>query len=205
MNQTESTLNILLDSPQAELLCDENWIYTVDGLITPAECQRFIERTEAAGYSQAPITTGMGPVMAPHVRNNTRVMIDDRAVAASLWKRLRPWVPATLEGDDAVGLNERFRFYRYEEGQRFNWHLDGHYRRDHREASRLTVLLYLNGGCEGGATEFGSWHEIDPVRPAAGRMLVFQHRVEHRGAEVTRGRKYVMRTDVMYREPPLGL
>jgi hypothetical protein len=36
------------------------------------------------------------------------------------------------------------------------------------------------------------------VRPATGLALVFMHRQLHEGAEVVRGRKYVLRTDVMY-------
>ena len=74
-------------------------------------------------------------------------------------------------------------------------------------ASNLTVLLYLSGGFEGGATEFnfllsGRFDDNDPVVsvvPEAGMALVFAHRILHRGAPVVSGRKYVLRTDVMYR------
>jgi len=37
------------------------------------------------------------------------------------------------------------------------------------------------------------------VTPAAGKLLVFRHDILHQGAAVTSGRKYVLRSDVMYR------
>ena len=36
------------------------------------------------------------------------------------------------------------------------------------------------------------------VLPRTGSALIFTHPVLHEGCEVTRGRKYVLRTDVMY-------
>jgi hypothetical protein len=47
---------------------------------------------------------------------------------------------------------------------------------------------------EGGATQF-RW---ETVQPQAGMALVFPHRLSHQGTTVTRGTKYVLRTDVMY-------
>lgn len=58
----------------------------------------------------------------------------------------------------------------------------------------LTFMVYLNEDFEGGRTEFG-W---EVVAPATGTALVFPHRRRHRGAVVSAGRKYVLRTDVMY-------
>lgn len=92
-------------------------------------------------------------------------------------------------------LNERFRIYRYTEGQRFAWHRDGSFRRSTDEESYYTLMVYLNEGFEGGRTEFAD-HAV--VEPATGRALVFYHPLLHQGAPVVRGTKYVLRTDVMY-------
>ena len=40
------------------------------------------------------------------------------------------------------------------------------------------------------------------MTPERGKALVFYHRQLHEGMPVVRGRKYVLRTDVMYRPPP---
>ena len=135
--------------------------------------------------------------MRPDIRNNTRVILDDVPRAAALWARVAHLVPP-VERADAVGLNERFRFYRYDPGERFAPHTDGSFRRGNGEESLRTFMIYLNEGFAGGETSFG---ERDPMTivPKAGMALIFDHALLHEGAPVTRGRKYVLRSDVMYR------
>jgi len=170
-------------------------VFTVDDVLSASECDALMQATEAIGYGAAPITTAVGPIMAPDIRNNTRVMIDDRKRAAWLWPRLAPWIPKA-EGTELVGLNERFRYYRYQPGQFFNWHHDGAFRRTLREWSTLTLMVYLNGDMVGGHTEFQGGVS---VAPKSGMALVFDHGIRHRGAPVKTGTKYVLRTDVMVR------
>lgn len=57
--------------------------------------------------------------------------------------------------------------------------------------------MYLNGGFEGGATAFRESRASLLVTPERGKALVFYHRQLHEGLPVVRGRKYVLRTDVM--------
>lgn len=183
-------------------------IFTVRGFLTPDECAAEIARAEAAGFGDAPVNTLGGPVVNKRMRNNDRVMVDDPAAAAALWDRLRPFVPERLGSWQATGLNERLRYYRYDPGQRFHWHFDGYYERSPTEQSALTFMVYLNDGFAGGETQFrfrplgmlpdGGDDEFEVV-PEAGMALVFVHAVLHQGAEVTSGRKYVLRSDIMYR------
>jgi predicted 2-oxoglutarate/Fe(II)-dependent dioxygenase YbiX len=174
-------------------------IFVIRGFLTPEECAHFIERTEAAGYEGAPITTSVGFVMRKEVRNNGRVMLDDPELARRLWERARPLLPAEWFYWRAAGFNERFRFYRYDVGQRFAAHTDGYFERDNGERSHFTFMVYLNDGFTGGTTNF--YHGRSPLRvvPEAGMALVFAHKQLHDGAPVEKGRKYVLRTDVMYR------
>ena len=72
------------------------------------------------------------------------------------------------------------------------------------ERSQLTVMVYLNDDFTGGATRF---YHLDrtvrlSVQPERGTALVFVHRQLHEGSAVESGRKYVLRTDVMYTEAP---
>lgn len=116
------------------------------------------------------------------------------------------------------GLNERLRFLRYDSGMFFAPHKDGSYHRpDGTQQSMLTVMLYLNTcgqDYQGGMTRFvkGDTHGdslrgvVAPeaeaagvvVTPRAGDVLIFTHPVLHEGVRVLSGRKYVLRTDVMY-------
>jgi predicted 2-oxoglutarate/Fe(II)-dependent dioxygenase YbiX len=171
-------------------------LLTIPGFLGQKECSALIQSSEQHGYGAAPITTAVGFVMAPEVRNNTRVMLDQPEQAASLWSRLRQLdsLP-TIDGWRPVGLNERLRFYRYTRGQAFRWHRDGAYVRNATERSLLTFMIYLNQDFTGGETEF----EDERILPRTGDALVFTHGLRHQGAEVRRGTKYVLRSDVMYR------
>ncbi len=176
-------------------------VCTVSGFLTDAECAAWVAEGDATGWSTAPITTVAGPLLNPNVRNNARAMIEDPGHAATLFERIRPWLPATdaeREGWTPVGCNERFRLYRYDPGQAFDWHYDGHFARGSGERSFLTFMIYLSEGFEGGATEFADAGAVIPTR---GTALLFVHPILHRGAPVTAGRKYALRTDVMYRPP----
>lgn len=166
----------------------------VPDVLSPTECAGYIDRAEHLGFAAAPITTASGPVMRPDIRDNTRVMFDDVELAEAIWPRLAEALPTRI-GGRLFGLNERFRVYRYDPGQRFDWHRDGAYHRSARERSVLSLLIYLNDGMLGGATEFTH----DAVAPRAGAALAFAHPMLHRGAPVGAGRKYVLRTDVMAR------
>jgi hypothetical protein len=184
-------------------LTDE--IGTITGFLSATECDECIRWGEAIGFEEATVSTASGMVMMNRVRNNDRVMVDDHGRALALYQRLaahlaprfqRVWVP--------IGLNERLRLYRYNVGQQFEWHRDGYFRRSNDEWSLFTFMVYLNDGFEGGATSF-SVDEIGVapdgmlrITPAKGMALLFHHPVVHRGDPVTAGRKYVLRTDIMY-------
>lgn len=171
-------------------------VFTIADVFGAAECEAMIGRTERMGFQAAPITTGAGFVMRPEVRNNERAMFDDVELAADLFARIRAAVPARLYGRRPVGVNERFRCYRYTPGQRFKAHYDGAFQRNRSECSELTFMVYLNDGFTGGQTAF---HEFDvDVVPRPGMALLFQHQLLHEGCAVESGVKYVLRSDVMY-------
>ncbi len=172
-------------------------VWTTPPLLTPKECQAFIDRIEAMGFADAPITTAAGPVMRQDIRNNTRVMFDDPELARELYTRVLPHVPETLLHMKVVGTNERLRCYRYTPGQRFAPHYDGAFVRDEHERSLLTFMVYLNEDFEGGETNMLELGQS--IKPQTGMGLLFQHAILHEGAEVTRGTKYAVRSDVMYR------
>jgi prolyl 4-hydroxylase len=155
-------------------------VLTRDDVLSEPECAALVAETEAKGFDDAPITTPMGFLMVPEVRNNTRVMEDDEVRARWLWGRMRSCIPAEYRGA----------------GQYFEWHFDGPFRRSHEELSMLTLMVYLSDGFCGGSTEFAN---AAPVVPKRGMAVVFDHGVRHRGAPVLSGTKYVLRTDVMYR------
>merc|ERR1712150_80986 len=141
-------------------------------------------------------------------RNSKRCIWDSEVEADKMWQRIEAHVPQQFKGCDVVGLNERLRFLKYDPGEYFKPHMDGEYRRPGgKERSYITVHLYLNQGFQGGSTTFlGSAYDSDYGKggqrvecvPKTGSVLIFQHDILHEGSELVEGRKYTVRTDVMY-------
>lgn len=179
--------------PDYQWITDQ--IFTVADFYSPAECAAAIELAEGRGFADAPINTFSGPQVRKDVRNNERVMIDDPELARSLYARIADYVPRQLREWTVCGVNERFRYYRYDVGQQFDWHYDGAFERASGERSQLTFMIYLNDDFLGGPTSF----EETTIQPRTGMALFFVHAQLHKGQPVHRGRKYVLRTDVMYR------
>lgn len=180
---------------------DREDVFVLHDFLSGEECDRLIARSEALGYEAATV----GDVLVTGFRNNARVILDDPELAAELWARARPLLPM-VGGWEAVGLNARLRFYRYDVSEAFAPHYDGSYSPGDGTESRLTFMIYLNEGCEGGGTNFyapGGTMRLG-VRPERGKALVFAHLLLHEGAAVTEGRKYALGTDVMYRRPDAG-
>lgn len=169
-------------------------IFTISNVLTAEECRDAIAFAERRGFEMAIIEAREGPRLDREMRSNDRVIVDDIDMADHLWSRVAKFIPRRRYGRQALGLNERFRYYRYTPGQRFSWHYDGSFERDNGEASLLTFMMYLNDGYEGGTTRF---EELE-VAGKLGMALVFEHELLHEGAEVTMGVKYVLRSDVMY-------
>jgi hypothetical protein len=216
-----------LDGPQIEELDLEEWegenrfAIVVHNVYTHEECQALIDRSESKGYEAALVNIGGGRQMAMgDVRSSDRCIIDDPSFAEELFQRIRKitnddprilypeWAPTTKTGRfRAVGLNERLRFLRYDKGNFFASHMDGTYFRGNEageeragERSLVTCQLYLNEGFEGGATRFESYDSTKgfDVIPKTGSVLLFEHRLNHEGSLLIDGRKYAIRTDVMY-------
>lgn len=189
----------------AEIYWSADNVATIAGFLSAAECDDYIRLGEATGFEEAPITTSRGMMMMKDVRNNDRVMIDDPARALALYQRLSDdLAPRFQRTWTRVAFNERLRLYRYDIGQQFDWHRDGYFQRPNGERSFFTFMVYLNDDFDGGATSlsddgFGFPGGMLRITPAKGMGLLFHHPILHRGDPVTTGRKYVLRTDVMYR------
>ena len=172
-----------------------NHIFTIDNFWTHQECENFIAKSELIGYEPATIDTEKGQIILETVRNNNRVIYKDIILADNLWKQLKQFAPTKIGNSKAVGLNELFRFYKYQVGQEFKRHRDQSYIRNDIEASYFTFMIYLNDNYEGGETTFNNL----TIQPRQGTALVFLHDLEHEGSSVRQGIKYVLRTDIMFR------
>lgn len=180
-------------------------IFTIAGVFTDTECGELIERAESIGFAPASVLTRSGPKMLSNIRNNERVSITDPALAEMMWLRIASILPE-LDDKNPIRVDDRLRFYRYEPGQVFKRHKDGSVTDDDGNVSKLSYLIYLNSGFQGGETTFRHTLETDESResivhkivPTTGSALLFRHARWHEGTGLTSGRKYVLRTDVFY-------
>lgn len=179
------------------------FILEQDKFLSEERCNQHIQFAEDTGFEEALIQDrNKGQVMNKGVRDNDRVVIDLPELAEEMYSMVKDLVPQQIVGKDGkvwkpLGLNERFRYYRYQGGQQFKVHPDGHFKRTDDEVSMVTMLVYLNEGFEGGDTEFVMpWKKVEPT---TGKLLLFRHNQLHKGNPVPEGTKYVLRTDVMYK------
>ncbi|RUP50840.1 hypothetical protein BC936DRAFT_137475 [Jimgerdemannia flammicorona] len=115
----------------------------------------------------------------------------------------------------ADGLNEVWRLVRYETGGHFGPHRDGVLVTDLNRRSMKTFMFYLNGDFEGGTTNFVDDQDLytdevtgkirardgtiaSRVRPEAGMALVFNHGLLHEGDVLLSGKKYILRSEIMF-------
>jgi hypothetical protein len=173
-------------------------IFRVHELLTLEECQFHIDQSEKMGFADAPLGSDKTAEVFKEVRDNARVILDDPSLSAELYRRVTPFLPTDWFGWRPVGLNERWRYYRYDPGQRFAAHTDGCFRRENGEESQFTFMIWLNEDYTGGTTNFHlRSKQVLRVQPRTGSVLVFTHRQLHEGAVVESGRKYALRMDVM--------
>ena len=215
--------------------------FAPSGLIEPARhdvphvqgafvVTNFLSRNECAAIIAAGTAIGLrtDPFDVDGVAGASRLqycefMVWPQTIQA-LWRRIADLMPA-----GAVGINARWRFFRYGPGTIYRRHVDGSWPEgalnengeyvpdvsNGKVRSRLTFLMYLTDGFNGGSTTFYTATPHEPgvlsargVVPRIGNVLCFPHgdaedSPVHEGSAVTASLsgemyKYVVRTDVLF-------
>jgi len=186
-------------------------IYTIPKFMSPAECKALIELGENLGFQASGLAIGQDLFrIKEKTRNNLRLMFEDEEMAARLWSRLGPLVDTKYDNRIAFGLNWRFRLYKYEVGGIFAPHVDEQMDLpgEGNLSTRFTFMVYLNENLKGGETTFFERRRKGQkslkvkriIRPKEGMALAFDHLLFHEGSVVTKGVKYALRTDIVYRK-----
>jgi predicted 2-oxoglutarate/Fe(II)-dependent dioxygenase YbiX len=190
-------------------------IWTIESFLSEEECQNLIIFSENKSYKEATVSLKSGAKMIKNIRNNERLIYEDEKLAQNYWQKLKDFCPTCIneivkeeiQNYQAVGLNPRFRFYKYESNQRFKKHIDGRVQLEkegEEYESRITFMIYLSDDFEGGQTTFDYKNEENntlqkiEIRPKTGTALCFVHEIKHEGKPVPKGTKYVLRSDIMY-------
>ena len=201
--------------------------FQLSGVLSAEECARLIELTETLGYLEDAAVSL--PRSVRHNDNATWVADDE--TNRLIWQRCGALLQdeeGIHGGKRALGINSRFRFYRYGPGDYFAPHTDGAWpgsrvidgelianAYDDRW-SELSMLLFLSEDYQGGATPF-LVSRSDPSKPARanhdaaiidvctplGGALCFPHGTHplhclHASQKIESGYKYIIRTDVLF-------
>ncbi len=218
------TGNTIVYAPEPPADCHRVHIPNVPGafrilnLLSDTECDQFIAISDTLGFHDD------APVSLPrHIRHNTNVnWVVDESVDGPLWERSRQFfATSTFSGLEPVGLNARFRFYRYGPGDYFAAHTDGAWPGSRvrngelvtdaygDRVSEITFLMFLSDGYEGGRTLFQVTDPetgetaVFPVATPKGAALCFPHgrhpdHCLHAGETIVSQFKYIIRSDVLY-------
>ena len=202
-------------------------VFQLSNVLSKSECQRLIGITESLEY--LPDAAVSLPRSVRHNHNVTWVV--DEKTCEIIWQRcasLMGDVKGIFSGKKALGLNARFRFYRYQKGDFFKPHTDGAWpgsRIVDRQLvtnaypdrwSQLSFLIFLSDQYEGGSTQF-HLNKDDAAQPsrqqgqaitvnlrtAMGAALCFPHGMHplhclHGSEEIVSGKKYIIRSDVLF-------
>lgn len=138
--------------------------FVLHNVLSARECDQIVQMSEAMGWTEdAPVSLGR------HIRQNENcVWVADRHLNDAIFERCRPLLPPETAGGEVMGLNMRWRLYKYGPEDIFKIHTDGGWPGSGVDQtsgrlipdifgdrfSQLTWVLYLNDEFDGGATRF---------------------------------------------------
>lgn len=196
-------------------------------VLSNEECDSLIKETENLNYTEDAAVS-----LPRDVRhNNNLVWVIDDKTHNIIWDRVKNFIfdkDNIFEGKKALGINKRFRFYKYGKGDFFKLHIDGAWPGSAvinnklimdaypDRFSQMTFLVLLSEDFEGGATQFlidkdnpklpaktvHNGKTID-IRTPKGGVLCFPHGLHylhclHSSEKILSGIKYIIRTDLLF-------
>lgn len=172
-------------------------------VLTSEFCKELINTAEFFGFEEAAVNHYGKQEIHKNIRNNSRLILPDESYMASNLLDC-VLVPSNYKGLKFSKIGEFFRVYKYEPGQYFKPHRDGSVCTDEGEESLLTLLIYLNTNPNSGTIVYPygisqKWAKQE-YECVEGCALIFDHNTWHEGKEVTEGVKYVLRTDIFYKD-----
>ena len=194
-----------------------NGAFLISGALSRMETKAIIATAESLGYvPNHPVDAG-----APTGIDACEWLVDP-SLLSPLFERVKDQLTQILpSGARLAGINARWRLFRYGAGAVYRPHIDGSWPSSNLSSttgeyvhdsvpsrrSRLTFLVYLNDDFEGGETTFflpsnAGGLDAHGVTPQVGAILCFPQgntaSLIHEGSPVSRGVKYVARSDVLY-------
>lgn len=195
-------------------------LFILENVLTDGECNQLIE-------SSNPYYESLDKEYLRKERDNQRVLSQDKEFADILFSRiskhlddnnLKPCGFGTKGKWSPLKINSCFRYSKYvSPSVGFVPHRDATYIEDEDTRSILSILIYLNDDYQGGSTIFYKTHNkrtMDQIvedemsfgyderfqyKGKKGSVLIFNHNMIHKGDQIHRGTKYLIRSDIIYK------
>eukprot|EP00005_Dracoamoeba_jomungandri_P000434 CAMPEP_0174251454 /NCGR_PEP_ID=MMETSP0439-20130205/1276_1 /TAXON_ID=0 /ORGANISM="Stereomyxa ramosa, Strain Chinc5" /LENGTH=765 /DNA_ID=CAMNT_0015331777 /DNA_START=130 /DNA_END=2427 /DNA_ORIENTATION=+ len=186
-------------------------VFILDNFLSPEECQHYISESERVGYNV------VKKEFIPDYRNNERLTVNSHELATVFWDRasemfeqedlqgVRPYGFDTAGVWKPNGVDKWFKFSKYPDGSYYRSHMDAIFVLNSEERTIYTLNVFLNDDFEGGNSLFFDRHNETnknpafQIEPKAGRAVIFNHDTRHAEELVTKGTKYVMSTEIVFK------
>ena len=196
---------------ERETILDGNG-FILKNLLSRDECQHFINQADGLHMER------LDPNKGSFARKADRVEVRSKDVASWLYDRIHPYLKDVETVPNrriekgkwqATGLNDEIRLIRYSTNDFFLPHHDGYVQKTKYYQSLMTVMVYLNEDFDGGETRFfdesqrhyeaASLSKLKySYKPRMGDAMIFYSQHTHDGSELIRGKKYILRTEIMF-------
>ena len=156
----------------------KNEIWEIPNFLSPKECESLIKATEILGYQD--VTKMANSENGSVLRDMKRLFLSDSQTAEILTKKIEPFLPRAFEGGLFKGVNEKFKFYKYEKNNKYDRHIDGEYNDEIKQIKSVaSFIIYLNAPSKGGMTRFHS-HKFEngiyDIKPEIGKLLIYRQK-----------------------------
>eukprot|EP01119_Soliformovum_irregulare_P018517 TRINITY_DN5698_c0_g1_i5.p1 TRINITY_DN5698_c0_g1~~TRINITY_DN5698_c0_g1_i5.p1 ORF type:complete len:716 (-),score=113.85 TRINITY_DN5698_c0_g1_i5:50-2197(-) len=210
-------IKVLVGDRKDPKRCDhelaQSRVFTVDGFLSDDECRHYLAEAEQLGFES------LNKEFKVDHRNNLRTSAHSPELAAVLFDRVKcvlnrhdvEGVRPIGQGNEGhwfpTGMDPWFKFSKYDVGTYFHAHMDLPYYISEDERTIYTVMIFLNDDFEGGKTNFFQRDEptskdeevMLSIEPKLRRAILFNHDTRHAGAILTRGCKYILRSEIIFR------
>jgi Rps23 Pro-64 3,4-dihydroxylase Tpa1-like proline 4-hydroxylase len=179
-----SNLFSILRSPQ-KIINPEDGIWIIEDFISRSQATEIIHKIERTDFKVAR--------QYKEGRHNKETFLEEAAIVELLQNKFKQI--STYRNPPKFNVTDfslPLEFYKYETGDFIKRHSDAP-RESKGRYSKLTLVLYLSDNCEGGETYFDKYNI--KINPKCGAALLFEQQLNHEALIVTKGTKYVLRTN----------
>jgi Rps23 Pro-64 3,4-dihydroxylase Tpa1-like proline 4-hydroxylase len=168
-----------------KIIHPEAGIWVVEDFMSQVQCNDLIDKIEKTNFKVAR--------QYKEGRHNKETFLEEAGIVLLLRTKFKEINTSRTSMQFTItDFSLPLEFYKYETGDFIKRHSDAH-RELNGRYSKLTLVLYLSDNCEGGETYFDKYNM--KINPKCGTALLFEQQLNHEALIVTKGTKYVLRTN----------